>query len=220
MHVGLGRLNFIINALRIDLNMNHMLNPSDPKHAFLLNEFFTSSINAGLQTRNRNYPVYKNDLTDFKAKENMIVCIRQFLLGYMIDFDKIDEEGHKQKIVSMAKQITDKYDFILHESKFRIGISQKIINLFLKYLWCNGFVKEPFHCPFDSIIKNHLIKGNNAVHLIDWTRMNTMEEYNEYVKLARQRASAKHFSLPEWELKVWKRRNAGNVWEALDNCPE
>lgn len=197
-----------------------MLDPSNPKHAFLLNEFFTSSINAGLQTRNRNYPVYKNDLTDFKAKECMMVYIRRFLRGYMIDFDNIDEEGHKQKIVLMAMHITDKYHFILHEGKFRIGVSQKIINLFLKYLWCYGAVKEPFHCPFDSIIKSHLIKGGSLVQLTDWTRMNSMEEYNEYVKFAGEMAKTDSCSIPEWELRVWNQKSVTYEKDADKKCPE
>jgi len=187
-----------------------MLTPTDPKHAFLLNEIFTSSINAGLQTRNRDYPVYKKDLTDFKAKENMILCIRIFLLGYIKDFDTIDEEGHKEKISLMAKHITDNYIPILHNGEFRIGISQKIINLFLKYLWCCGWVKEPFHCPFDSIIKVRLINGDSFVQLTDWTRMNSMDEYDNYVKRAKGLAEASNCSIPAWELKVWNRRNVRN----------
>lgn len=197
-----------------------MLNPTDPKHAFLLNEIFTSSINAGLQTRNRDYPVYKKNLTDLKAKENMILCIRKFLLGYIKDFDAIDEEGHKEKITLMAKRITENYMPILHNGEFRIGISQKIINLFLKYLWCIGWINEPYHCPFDSIIKSHLIKGDSSVQLTDWTRMNSMEEYKEYVKVARERANDEHCSIPEWEVKVWNRRNAANGNDADKKCPE
>ena len=197
-----------------------MLNPTDSKHAFLLNEIFTSSINAGLQTRNRDFPVYKKDLDDLKMKENMIVCIRKFLLGYMKDFHNITEDGHNRKIDSFAGYMTDKYGPILHNGIFRIGISQKIINLFLKYLWCYGAVKEPFHCPFDSIIKGHLIKGDNSDQITDWTRMNSMEEYNEYVKLARERANDEHCSIPEWELKVWNRRNAGNGKDTVEDCPE
>jgi hypothetical protein len=197
-----------------------MLNPTDPKHAFLLNEIFTSSINAGLQTRNRDYPVYKKDLTDLKAKENMILCIRKFMLDYIKDFDAIDEEGHKEKITLMAKHITENYMPILHNGEFRIGISQKIINLFLKYLWCYGAVKEPFHCPFDSIIKSHLIKGGSSIQLTNWTRMNSMEEYKEYVKVARERANDEHCSIPEWEVKVWNRRNAANWNDADKKCPE
>ena len=197
-----------------------MLSPSNPKEAFLLNEIFTSSINAGLQTRNRDYPVYKKDLTDLKAKENMTLCIRKFLLGYMKDFDAITEECHNQKIESLTRLMTVKFNPILHNGEFRIGISQKIINLFLKYLWCFGAVKEPFHCPFDSIIKSHLIKGGSSIQLTDWTRMNSMEEYNEYVKVARERANDEHCSIPEWEVKVWNRRNAVNGNDADKKCPE
>jgi hypothetical protein len=50
--------------------------------------------------------------------------------------------------------------------------------------------------------------------------MNSMEEYNEYVKLARERANDVHCSIPEWELKVWNRRNAGNGKDTVEDCPE
>lgn len=187
-----------------------MFNLSDPKHAFLLNEILTSSINAGLQTRNRDFPVYKKDLTDLKKKEKMIMFIREFLLGYMKDFDDIDEAGHKVKIGTMAKLITEAFGPILQNGVFRIGISQKIINLFLKYLWCSGWVKQPFHCPFDSIIKGKLIGSDASIQLCDWTKMNSIEEYGRYVKLANEKATALGCSIPEWEVKIWNRRNALN----------
>jgi hypothetical protein len=34
----------------------------------------------------------------------------------------------------------------------RIGLAQKALNLYLKYLWCLGEIHEPPHCPLDSIV--------------------------------------------------------------------
>ena len=187
-----------------------MINPNDPPKAFLLNEILTSSMNAGLQTRNPDYPVYKKGLIDSKSKECMVVEIRKILLSYGESFENIGEKDHIEKIRCMAQHLTKKYGDILHNNTFRIGIRQKIINLFLKYLWCLGWIKEPFHCPYDSIIKGKLINGDGPIQLADWTKMNSMDEYGEYVKRAKERAKASGYSIPAWELHVWNNRNSDN----------
>ncbi|WP_324480792.1 hypothetical protein [Lentimicrobium sp.] len=192
-----------------------MLNPNDPPKAFLLNEILTSSMNAGLQTRNHEYPVYKKDVKDFKSKECMVLEIRKILLSYAKGFENISETDHFEKIRSLTQHITEKYGDILHNDTFRLGISQKIINLFLKYLWCLGWIKEPFHCPFDSIIKDRLINGDSSIQLADWTKMNSMDEYYEYVKRAKERATASGYSIPSWELHAWNNRNSNNAQNSI-----
>ncbi len=61
--------------------------------------------------------------------------------------------------------MTTEFKDILFGNGFRVGIAQKALNLYLKYLWCLGKITEPPHCPFDSIIISE-IKCN-----IKWTEM-------------------------------------------------
>ena len=69
-------------------------------------------------------------------------------------------------------KLTDLYKdkAILKDNVFRVGITQKAFNLYLKYLWCLGLrwiEHEPPHCPFDRIVIGKLGGGLTA-----WTKVN------------------------------------------------
>ncbi|HZK97888.1 MAG TPA: hypothetical protein VFC67_27040 [Prolixibacteraceae bacterium] len=110
-----------------------------------------ASFQAGVQTRNKNYPVY-NKLPDaftnkreirfqYDNTSNLKTSIFDFLDQYLT---KIQEKGvtevvHLAKIQELADRLTVQFKLVLHQGHFRIGISQKIINLFLKYMWSMKF---------------------------------------------------------------------------------
>ena len=177
---------------------------------FLIAEFLQFSIQAGFTTRNEDFPIYDFEsggysLLTAKAMRN---DIKEFLMNYYDDLrkKKKNEEDHIQSIRHLSLLISSKYKNALHNKKFRIGISQKVINLFLKYLWCSGLISEPFHCPFDNIIKMKIQKYNNGNELVDWTEMNTIKQYCKYVEAVTIASNKDKLSIAEWELKNWKRR--------------
>lgn len=167
------------------------------KNKFLLNEFATMTLMDGLATRNKNYPIYKKNIDRNLLKEHL----RNKLLNISKDYRgcEIGEEELISLINGLAEDATKKYQSILYENHFRIGISQKIVNLFLKYLWCSDWIKEPPHCPFDSIIKNKL----NSPILIDWTKLDNIDDYKKYVKAAHSIANIQGKSIAQWELATW-----------------
>jgi len=171
------------------------------KKDFLVKEFLLFSINAGLQTR--GYPVY---LINRKESSDLRVDIKNFLIQYVQEFDASTEKKHYDTIELMSKLISQNHSKILINGRFRIGISQKIINLFLKYMWTAGQIKMPFHCPFDSIIKAKLLKGVTNVFLKDWTILDSLEDYDKYVVLARHKADEMNLTIAEWELVNFERR--------------
>ena len=183
---------------------------TDKQQSFLIQEFLYFSIQAGFATRNEDYPIYDNLSEEFSLKKTKDLRndLKSFLLEYFIELkDKsITEEEHIKKIETLSKIITKKHGSILFESKFRIGVAQKIINLFLKYLWAADLISKPHHCPFDNIIKLKIQKHAKDKYLVDWTEMTKPQEYNAYVSAAKIASTEANMSISEWELSTWKRR--------------
>lgn len=167
------------------------------KNEFLMNEFITLTLMGGLSTRNKKYPVYRKDVNSDPFKKYLRKKLTNISEKYRNQ--NIKEEELVNLINELSKDATEKFQDILHENHFRIGISQKIINLFLKYLWCLDWIKEPPHCPFDSIIKNKL----NCLSLIDWTKLDTIDDYKKYTEVVFQIANAQGKSIAQWELEMW-----------------
>ncbi len=175
---------------------------------FIIREFMYFSIQAGFATRNKEFPVYNRDFDDFTAKKKLKNDVEEYLLNCYKKYSEsiISEEKHKKKICSLSNKITRNHGAILNNKEFRFGVSQKIINLFLKYLWSVDLIKEPCHCPFDNIVKLEIQKYSKNKCLSDWTKMTTMNEYDEYVSAARVAALKEGSSIARWELNNWKRR--------------
>jgi hypothetical protein len=178
----------------------------DKKEEFLINEMIQSSISSGLQTRNQDYPIYNYDNFQLRDARNLRRDIYDYLLNYLTQYIPNNEQQHLEKIKKLPYQLSLKYKHILYKGRFRIGVSQKIINLFLKHMWIIGKIGEPIHCPFDNIIKIKLLKGVNGVSLTDWTEFDQMNMYKKYVQLAENKALESNCSIAVWELENWKNR--------------
>lgn len=178
----------------------------DKKEEFLINEMIQSSINSGFQTRNLDFPIYNYENLLLNAAKNLRRDIHNFLLLYLAEYVPNCEEEHIKRIKKLSSQMSLKYGDILHKKRFRIGVSQKIINLFLKHMWVIGKIGEPMHCPFDNIIKIKLLKGIKTITLTDWTEFDQISVYKKYVTLASQKALESGFSIANWELENWKGR--------------
>jgi hypothetical protein len=113
--------------------------------------------------------------------------------------DKLTENFLIQKIKSLSKSSYN------NDFKFKIGPSQKLINILLKYYWWLGWIKnEPPHCPIDRIVLSHSkLKINGKIP--SWTKMNDIEEYKIYIKHIKKIANPK--SIATWELEIFNRRN-------------
>jgi hypothetical protein len=188
------------------------------KKEFIISECMLSSVQTGLQTRNKNYPIYnKLPLTDSIKKElksqpdntsNLKWFIFDFLTLYLKEIKEngMIESVHLLKIRELAENITKEFKPVLYEGRFRIGISQKIINLFLKYMWSMDEIPEPCHCPMDGIVKSQIQENLGKTALVDWTQLDNMIDYLDYVKAVKQIAIEKNMSIAEWEFLNWGRR--------------
>lgn len=187
------------------------------KKQFIIEECMLFSVQAGLQTRNKNYPIYSSDKSGYEAHDikydydntsKLKYEIFDFLIKYLeeIRFNGIDEEIHLKRISDLADTLSSKFKPVLHEGRFRIGVAQKIINLFLKYMWSMNEISLPIHCPIDGIVKSQIKRKNYALKLVDWTSFDSITEYVRYIDVIRSIAEVHNMSIAEWEFHNWKRR--------------
>ena len=109
----------------------------------------------------------------------------------------VEEQEHLSNIERLSGDLTAQFSNCLRAGRFRIGIAQKAMNLYLKYLWCVDLIPLPPHCPFDAIIIGRLPNCRD----LKWTSIDTIEDYQRLVKAAREKADGE--TLSEWELKVF-----------------
>ena len=93
--------------------------------------------------------------------------------------NKYCDTEHYQTIEEFVERIGREHDNILHENRLRIGIGQKLINLYWKCSWILKPDITPLaHCPFDSVIIKKL--GSK----IPWTKDINMADYQDLVRAA------------------------------------
>lgn len=172
------------------------------KKRFLLNQAMVNSIDAAFQ----HAGVYERDLreTDTRKKE-----VRQELSAKIRDLaaryaKPIGDVHHCSAIETLADSLSD--DFrgkgVLRADRFRVGIAQKALNLYLKYLWCLSEISEPPHCPIDRRVIGTLSVSSRDRSQYNWTTLDSIEKYKILISLCRKEAGGR--SIAEWELRTWK----------------
>jgi len=119
----------------------------------------------------------------------------------------VEESDHVRNIVELAAQISKSCGPALAGGRFRLGIAQKSLNLYLKYLWCLRRIPVPPHCPFDSRIIALLRKGEFLQENVSWTRLDNVTAYENLVAAAKRSAGEK--SIAEWELVEYHLASSG-----------
>jgi hypothetical protein len=165
------------------------------KQEFILEEFWSLSISGAFQRAN----VYKKeanekDKADFKkALKSLIVFIAKKYQTNVSEQEHI-ENIHKIKNLEHAS---------LNFQHLNFGVSQKLLNLYLKYLWCIDSIPTPPHFPVDRIIQEKLFKKN----LSNWTEMKDEKPYLLIIEKAKEKAMQENIkSIAELELKIFERR--------------
>ena len=177
---------------------------------FIESELIASSIRGAFQ-RGRVYIASRSEDEARLEMENIrtelrneiTVLLRRFLLEYK---EAVTSDIHKNNIEKIAAGLTTEFagKGILYRDKFRIGTAQKLLNLYLKYMWCLGKVATPPHCPFDSRIIAHLPLTERQKQELQWTRLDSLTDYQVLVDAAYLKIQETgEASLAEWELGVW-----------------
>jgi len=163
------------------------------KERFLRNEFLTMSV-LGALGRSRTY----SESASEEAKNRFRDALREKLDGIANEYrSPVKEEEHLSNIAKLADDLTSRFSNCLRDGRFRIGIAQKALNLYLKYLWCVDLIPLPPHCPLDSIVIGHIPECSE----LNWTSIDSIADYQRLVTATRKIAKGK--ALPEWELRIW-----------------
>jgi hypothetical protein len=165
------------------------------RHDFLKAQLFQMTVSATMQ-RNK---VYADD-APVAARDSFRAALRKQLAQVSDTYSAdISDQMHEQAIMSLADTLSGSHGAILESKRFRIGTAQKALNLWLKYLWCAGFLTtEPLHCPFDRII---IQKLSMDVRSVSWTSLDRISDYQRLVTAARIKAGK--LSLAQWELTAY-----------------
>jgi len=169
------------------------------KKEFLEKEIWMLTIGAAFQRANVYCLSDNNEAEKKKFKtalhKNLIALVKN---AYHTE---VSEESHIENIWSISKHSED-YASILTNGKLNFGVSQKMLNLYLKYQWCLGTIPTPPHFPVDRIIQNKL--GISIP--VAWTQMKDEVPYLKVINKARKvNEEVKHDSLSELELHLFSR---------------
>lgn len=170
-----------------------MIAKSDHKTRFIDEELLAFTFFASIT---RGEPVYGTRITQEK-KDKFKEFVKRTLLKYAKKYkSKLSEKEHISNIENIKREIESKFKDknTLNKNNFYFGRAQKLLNLYLKYLWCLGRITKPPHCPFDRIVISELGLDFN------WTSL-TKEDYEKLIVEARKKAGS--LSLAEWELEFW-----------------
>ncbi len=172
------------------------------KREFLENEIETLSIFAAFGRAG----VYSPNASEQKKNE-LKKFLRNKLRAYGSDYRRgiVSEEKHFSNVKTFSSEISARCKNILSNGRFRIGIAQKLLNLYLKYLWVLGWMtKSPWHCPFDYLILSKFPRIESTC--MKWTKCDHINCYKSWVGAARKKAGN---SIAKWELETWNKGGSG-----------
>ncbi len=193
------------------------MNNKQYKIDFLKSELFMLSWNAATARSSTYNSDFSNKLELEKKKKEIKNYVKN-LIEDMIEIycdDNLNikkEKKHVLNIKNISKSVSEKYHKYLFKGRFRIGASQKVLNLYLKYLWCIKEIEEPPHCPIDFIIltkfKEEVKDFSNRKEYFNsfdtsWTKLDSIEKYEDIISKAK--IAIKDKSLSKWELEKFSR---------------
>jgi hypothetical protein len=157
-----------------------MRSMDEQQRSFLKDEFFNCTIRGAFQRAR----VYTAEATD-NGREGFREALRSSLEQLEAHYrEPVEDEDHIRNIEILSTRLSIDHAEVLVAGRFRIGVAQKTLNLYLKYLWCIGGVSTPPHCPFDAYIIGELGLSDN------WTTVDSLDRYREWVKAAKKKAKS------------------------------
>lgn len=155
------------------------------------------SIQAAFQRGN----IYASPTLRDKDRKELKNSIKEELQKISRDYiNTISEKKHIENIKLLSKAITKKHKEKLKKNKLRIGSAQKLLNVYLKFLWRLGEIEEPPHCPIDRIVLKEIKDDSN------WTDLDSIKKYNRIISKIRGRFHNKTQTLAKWELELWNKK--------------
>jgi hypothetical protein len=144
--------------------------------------------------------LYESRSVDSRKKEFRVELRKRLeSIESKYNISAVTTKGHVTQIKKLQAW-SEKFKEILKDGKLSFGLSQKLLNLHLKGLWCFGLLKyPPPNFPVDRIIQDRL----KIRPIIPWTQMIEEEPYLKIIEAAKKIADKYKISLPELELRVY-----------------
>ncbi|MGY0406758.1 MAG: hypothetical protein ACWIPJ_00160 [Polaribacter sp.] len=181
------------------------------KDTFIYKEVWLLTTMGGFQRANLYDASVKQDKNERKAfKTALHELIKDIALTQYSN--KVSQIEHIKNIIKVSDFTKgSKFSYLLNNGRLNFGVSQKLLNLYLKYLWCMGKIVTPPHFPVDRIIQEILNKEASKLNIkkqdiIAWTQIAKQEEYQKVILYATKiNEHLKYNSLSELELNLFER---------------
>lgn len=124
------------------------------KDIFLKNEFWMLSVQGAFQRARIYLKNEKSSVQDEYLRDGFRNGFREYIDQKLINDYEVDlsEKKHLSNILAFKHHAESIGYGILYDNNFKYGVAQKLLNLYLKYLWVGGYIKEPIHFPVDARI--------------------------------------------------------------------
>jgi hypothetical protein len=169
------------------------------KKVFLLNEIWMLAVAGAFQRAN----IYALGIPEIEKQK-----FKNFLKKQVIEISDsytstVTSEQHILNIHKICQP--SEFSTILNNGCLSFGSGQKLLNLYLKYLWSLSLIPEPPHFPVDRIIQEKL----KIKTLFSWTKRDEFGEtqYHEIIKAARDIAAKEFKTLAVLEMELFNRRS-------------
>ncbi|MFZ1787224.1 MAG: hypothetical protein WAT92_02895 [Saprospiraceae bacterium] len=176
------------------------------KIKFLKNQFWILTISAAF-SRNKIYKeINKKSIATDQQKNKFRSKLFDHIESLSKNYskDSYNDDIHKSNIESIVEFSSKHFSGKLQNGGLNIGTAQKILNLYLKYLWCSKLIDfEPPHFPLDRLIQ----KSNKEEKVVSWTGIT---KYSEYIKVLKNTYNKNADSKAVWELKTYNQKNQKN----------
>ncbi len=180
------------------------------QNEFLQGEFWILSWNASVQ-RALRYGKNKSSAEHSAFRDYIIKHCDEVIIPRYLNTQS--EAQHLDNIRELFKVASSYPDEELLARPYNIGITQKLLNLQLKYLWCAGFIGMPPHCPVDRIILNYTKLKNK----MNWTQITSISEYQEAIEAIREVSESRPLAI--WELEIYDRKMANQHMDFTMKTP-
>lgn len=165
-------------------------------HKFIERMALRNAVNASLQ-RIAIYGPTATPANKRAYRETLKTWLKQLALRYYTW--EYDGAKYCAEIVALKTHLNATHGPIL--AKMTIGICQKPITLWLKYLWLNGDCSKK---PIFATLDRGIMQTANVQNPPNWPDIDTLDEYKRIVDHIDSLASTKGFGCGAvWEAETW-----------------
>lgn len=167
-------------------------------HKFIERMILRNSVNAALQRAN----IYGCG-TDVQLKREFKEKAKVWLVafGNRYSWEKASEENWCNEVQSLANTLTEEFGNYLTGKRLRIGISQKMISLYLKYLWLLG---EDDKKPLFAVLDRTIMKEARVKDPPNWTELDNIDDYKSISHQINEFAESENYpDGAKWEAEEW-----------------